>query len=512
MHFIIKDLHIGCDGHEVEELIADNDGYYHASFEFDEAWAGMAKTARFICEDGYRDSLIGPDDTCLVPSEVLHCPGLLHVGVYSGEYGESLLTTNSVCVRVSRSIFTDSNYGLPDDPDPNIYTQIVNMAADALKMAKSVEERANSGEFNGRDGKDAVTDSAYNPASTNAQSGVAVAQALSTLPIQPLAALKLTLTPRISDGIYTAANDIVVQYKKRGGDFSFVPPTAGFEPDNGYKSANIKICKGSTVIVHNASGAGVSHIHIQAYGRIIDGDTGLIAPALYTQYSDWFYHINMPDTVDTNSGLTLSGEYIDYTREQRVLTNINIAEQQYSQYSNEAQSGVAVAQAIAEVTIKGNGAPTTETVAAIGCRYIDMDSLSKNTYTCTNIGIRYIEDDVSVPIDEGSGTITDMLTVSGRAVYINGTIMGDGPVMYCKDSKTGVYYLVYDETVTVYTWMPDILQEYTGGSQRAQSGVAVEQAISVKVLSKLKTIRIYSTDTDYIEASIMPSVEVLADE
>ncbi len=181
MHFIIKDLRIGCDGHEIEELIADNDGYYHASFEFDAAWDGVAKTARFICKDGYRDSLIGPDDTCLVPSEVLYCPGLLQVGVFAGEYGESLLTTNSACVRVIKSILTDSNYGLPDDPDPNIYTQIANMAADALKIAQSVEDRANAGEFNGRDGLDGAVDQTYNPESKNAQSGVAVAQAIESL-------------------------------------------------------------------------------------------------------------------------------------------------------------------------------------------------------------------------------------------------------------------------------------------------------------------------------------------
>lgn len=154
LHFIVKDLHICCDGHEIEELIADNEGYYHASFEFDEEWDNVAKTARFICDTGYADSLIGPDNTCLIPSEVLHCPGLLRVGAYAGVYEESLLTTNVAYLRLSKSIFTDSTYGLPDDPSPSIYTQIANAAADALKIAMSVEERANNGEFNGRDGAD----------------------------------------------------------------------------------------------------------------------------------------------------------------------------------------------------------------------------------------------------------------------------------------------------------------------------------------------------------------------
>ena len=153
MHFIVKDLHIGCDGHEIEELIADNNGYYRASFEFDEGWHGVAKTARFICNDNHYDSLIEYDNTCLIPCEVLQGPCMLNICVYAGEYGESLLT-DTVCVRVTVSIITDSNYLLPYDPDPNIYTHIVNIAADALKVAQSIEQRANSGEFNGKDGKD----------------------------------------------------------------------------------------------------------------------------------------------------------------------------------------------------------------------------------------------------------------------------------------------------------------------------------------------------------------------
>lgn len=182
MHFIIKGLHICCDGHEIEELIADNYGYYHASFEFDADWDNVAKTARFICGDDHRDSLIGPDNTCLIPGEVLHCPGLLKVCVFAGDVLKPAIITDSACLRVTKSILTDSNYGLPDDPDPNIYTQIVNTAADALKIAKSVEERANAGEFNGRDGVggggNIIVDQNYNSQSANAQSGMAVADAL----------------------------------------------------------------------------------------------------------------------------------------------------------------------------------------------------------------------------------------------------------------------------------------------------------------------------------------------
>ena len=181
MHFIVNDLHIRCDGHEIEELVADNEGYYRAYFEFDSAWAGLAKTARFTCNEGYYDALIGLDDSCIIPSEVMHTPGLLYVGVYAGEYGKSLLTTTPASMRLVKSILTESMAGLPDDPDPAIYTQIVNTAMDALRMATDVQQRADNGDFNGKDGKDGTItdiDQTYAPLSENPQSGTAVAQAI----------------------------------------------------------------------------------------------------------------------------------------------------------------------------------------------------------------------------------------------------------------------------------------------------------------------------------------------
>ena len=156
MHFNIQDLRISCDGHEIEELIADKDGYYHASFEFDDAWAGLTKTARFMYGHNECDSLIESDNTCLIPIDAIHHLATVNVLVFAGEYGTSLVT-NSACLKVVKSTVTVSNYDLADD-SPNIYTQVAALAADALKVAKSVEDRANNGEFNGRDGADIIGD------------------------------------------------------------------------------------------------------------------------------------------------------------------------------------------------------------------------------------------------------------------------------------------------------------------------------------------------------------------
>ena len=152
MRFIIKDLHISSDAQGILELIADNEGYYKASFEFDEPWKGLIKTARFICREGYFDAILDDNDTCVIPCEVLHCTGILKVGVYAGTYGESLLTTTPAIMRVVNSILTESGTGIPKDPDEALYLEILDKCDEAVTVARSVEERANKGEFNGKPG------------------------------------------------------------------------------------------------------------------------------------------------------------------------------------------------------------------------------------------------------------------------------------------------------------------------------------------------------------------------
>lgn len=60
-------------------------------------------------------------------------------------------------------------------PESNVLRELINEANDTVN---EIETKLKNGEFNGKDGKDAVTDQTYSPESGNAQSGKAVAEAL----------------------------------------------------------------------------------------------------------------------------------------------------------------------------------------------------------------------------------------------------------------------------------------------------------------------------------------------
>ena len=156
MHFSVKDLHIECADNQIEEIVKDADGVYYATFDFDADWDGKAKTARFLYNDKYVDSLVSRDNKCIVPSEIISYPADFKIVVYADEYNESLVTSNYVCVRIIKSLLSQCGYSLPEGTD--VYTKIAQTAGEALSIARSVEERANSGEFNGRDGDDLSAD------------------------------------------------------------------------------------------------------------------------------------------------------------------------------------------------------------------------------------------------------------------------------------------------------------------------------------------------------------------
>ena len=207
MHFIVKDLQVSCDGYEVQEFICGTDGHYRASFDFDDSWIGLSKRACFTCDGVDYHSLIEPDSTCLIPIEIIDKQCVIYVNVKAEQDGVERETTVPACMRFIHSILTDCRRGVPGEQNPNIYSEVLNAAKDALVIAQSVEDRANDGEFNGAkgdtgnsgvyigsgempddcnvqidpDGDVLTIDQTFNPESSNPQSGKAVAEAVANV-------------------------------------------------------------------------------------------------------------------------------------------------------------------------------------------------------------------------------------------------------------------------------------------------------------------------------------------
>lgn len=187
--------------------ISDSVKFHTIKFGFPESWNGYVKTAVFafgdeapinvILEEG--NELYLGDNECYIPHEVLKTPRF-SVSVY-GMLGDSVATTAKAYVEVIESGFSEGV--APTDPTPTEYQQIINISNETKQIAQSVRTDADNGIFKGEQGekgdpgekgekgdqgekgeqgepgKDALTDQTYNPESQNAQSGFAVAEAVS---------------------------------------------------------------------------------------------------------------------------------------------------------------------------------------------------------------------------------------------------------------------------------------------------------------------------------------------
>ena len=103
-------------------LASDSQDYVSATFEFDDDWNGLTKTAVFYqnADTVYHAILV--DDSCIVPYEALAEKEQLYIGVFGVE-GTKRITTNFVNVFVHQGSYGD---GLtPEEPSEDIYAQIV---------------------------------------------------------------------------------------------------------------------------------------------------------------------------------------------------------------------------------------------------------------------------------------------------------------------------------------------------------------------------------------------------
>lgn len=136
---------------------------YWAYIDFKKPNGERFKTPRIDVDNG--------EITYNIPLSVLDAEGQLEVQVvFQNADGEIWKTyVKEFAVRYSINATDD----IPDKQD--FIAEAQKLLDEAVNTAKSVEERANNGEF---DGKNAVIDQIYNPESENAQSGIAVAEAI----------------------------------------------------------------------------------------------------------------------------------------------------------------------------------------------------------------------------------------------------------------------------------------------------------------------------------------------
>lgn len=125
---------------------------YIINFTFDAEWdEHNTKTARFgFTQNGVKKfiDVIFDGNVCNMP--VLSNTTTVEIGVYAGD----LHTTTPCLLSCKKSILCEG--GTPEEPPEDIYNQIIEKCDEAVSKAASVEERANNGEFNGKDGDDYI--------------------------------------------------------------------------------------------------------------------------------------------------------------------------------------------------------------------------------------------------------------------------------------------------------------------------------------------------------------------
>ena len=113
-----------------EPLVSYNKGY-EANFIFDEEWDGLVKTVRFINGDRYKDVIL-IDDKCEFPIDIMG--SVVAVGVFAGD----LKSTNASYVLFLPSIL--EKFGIPVDPTPEVYLQVIRMIQEIQNKAVTDEQ------------------------------------------------------------------------------------------------------------------------------------------------------------------------------------------------------------------------------------------------------------------------------------------------------------------------------------------------------------------------------------
>ncbi len=130
-------------------------------FTFDESWQGLGKTAVFRAGSrSYPVSCV--QNTATVPWEVLEKGG---VGLYIGVLGadeKGIVKIPTVWVFVDTiAPGTQIPDTVPQTPTPGVYEQILAAVNEVVAVANGLREDANSGAFNGADGRTPIRGTDY---------------------------------------------------------------------------------------------------------------------------------------------------------------------------------------------------------------------------------------------------------------------------------------------------------------------------------------------------------------
>lgn len=129
---VIKVTHSSLAKVKDAQIVANTAKALLCKFEFKtEEWAEMARTAVFVKKHGYCCTvkedpvhvLLGDDNTCEIPAEVLEGEGEFKVGVF-GIKGEEVLPTNFLIFKIKEGCFSTGTEPAP--PTPTIYQQLLN--------------------------------------------------------------------------------------------------------------------------------------------------------------------------------------------------------------------------------------------------------------------------------------------------------------------------------------------------------------------------------------------------
>lgn len=134
-----------------EPLTSGSVNVYTVRFEFSPEWDSLSRTAVFKAGTESRSMLLGPDNQCEIPWEVLTTGGKqLEAGVYGTQGGDVVLPTIWANLGKIAEGVTVGDEAKP--PTPDVYQQIMAAAQEAVETANSVRQDADAGAFDGPPG------------------------------------------------------------------------------------------------------------------------------------------------------------------------------------------------------------------------------------------------------------------------------------------------------------------------------------------------------------------------
>lgn len=134
-----------------ETVTSGSVNVYLVQFEFNDDWDGLDKTAVFQSGDDKISVVLDGSNQCQIPWEVLENPRRsLEAGVYGTRDGSIVLPTIWAQLGIIKEGCSPGTNTQP--PTPDVYSQILDVANKAQKIAQSVRDDADAGKFDGEPG------------------------------------------------------------------------------------------------------------------------------------------------------------------------------------------------------------------------------------------------------------------------------------------------------------------------------------------------------------------------